>query len=178
MYNLDMQIPSNAIQTLFEDAVKRDLTTARRAALLEILLHERCIRRGPLIVRVEGKLGRGCFGESAWEDTFYRDMKVVKRALRAAGYEPAYSRSADHAGYYLRGRSMISEELSKILDGSRAEVNSEQIAILKKLSTKQRFQQGCSITDLACRTAANRMMQNNPNLSPIEAFRLAVQRGN
>jgi hypothetical protein len=104
-------------------------------------------------------------------------MKVVKQAFRAAGYEPAYSRSAGHAGYYLRGQSIISQELSKVLDGSLAEVNPEQIAILKQLSPKQRFQQGCSITNLACRTVANQIMQNNPHLSPIEAFRLAVQRG-
>jgi hypothetical protein len=32
---------------------------------------------------------------------FYRDMRVVKRALQAAGYGVAYSCSAGRQGYYL-----------------------------------------------------------------------------
>lgn len=27
------------------------------------------------MARVEGELGTGCFGDIAWEDTFYRDMR-------------------------------------------------------------------------------------------------------
>ena len=77
---------SEAADILLQDAIKRDRTTARRAELVQILLHERRLTREQLIARVEGKLGKGCFGESAWEDTFFRDMKLVKRALKAAGY--------------------------------------------------------------------------------------------
>jgi hypothetical protein len=88
MYNQIMLISCQALELLLADAIDRDRTTARRATLCAILLHERYLTRQQLIVRVEGKLGAGCFGESAWVDTFYRDMQVVKKALRAAGYQP------------------------------------------------------------------------------------------
>jgi len=75
-------IPTKALETLLQDALGRDPVTARRAHLLKILLHERYLSRQQLTVRVEGLLGKGCFGESAWEDTFYRDMRIVKKHSR------------------------------------------------------------------------------------------------
>ncbi|HXQ35077.1 MAG TPA: hypothetical protein VN843_13770, partial [Anaerolineales bacterium] len=63
---------SKAQRIILQDAIERELTTARRAALLQILWHERFLTRAQLISRVELKLGRNCFGTSAWEDTFYR----------------------------------------------------------------------------------------------------------
>ena len=66
-----------------EDAIQRDLTTARRATLLEILWHERYLTRAQIMTRVGLRLGKDCFGVSAWEDTFYRDMHVVKHTFRA-----------------------------------------------------------------------------------------------
>ena len=86
--------------------------------MVNILHHERYLTREQLIVRVEGKLGIGCFGDSAWVDTFYRDLLVVKKALGAAGYQLAYSRSLNHPGYYLRNQPRISAELSATLQGS------------------------------------------------------------
>jgi hypothetical protein len=103
-----------ALDVLLEDAISRDRMTARRAALLKILQHERYLTRAQLIVRVEDKLGKGCFGASAWQDAFYRDMQVVKRALSAAGHELAYSRSHEQPGYFLRGEPPVSAELSSI----------------------------------------------------------------
>ena len=163
---------------LFADAIKRDRTTARRAALVEILLNERYLTREQLITRVEGKLGEGCFGDSAWEDTFFRDMQVVKQALKAAGYRPAYSRSSCQPGYYLRDQAEISSELERILDGCVAEINPSQIEIIKRLTFAQRFQQGCSINNLARNTVAHRIRQRNPSLNAAEAHRLAVQERN
>jgi hypothetical protein len=170
-----MSVSPAALGVLLEDAITRDRTTARRSALLGILVQERYLTREQLIVRVEGKLGKGCFGDSAWEDTFYRDMQVVKRALRAAGYPPAYSRSLERTGYYLRDQPPVVAELSAILAGSVAEVDPAQVAILKRLSIKQRFQQGCSISNLASQVVAYRIRQRNPHLSPPEAQRMAVQ---
>ena len=74
-----------AKEIIFQDAIQRDITTARRSALLEILWNERYLTRAQLIVRVELRLGRNCFGLSAWQDIFYRDMRIVKMALRTAG---------------------------------------------------------------------------------------------
>lgn len=171
-----MTIPPGAYKVLLEDSISRDRTTARRAALLEILLQERYLRREQLITRVEGKLGKGCFGDSAWEDTFYRDMQVVKSALEATSYHPAYSRNMQKPGYYLREQLSINDNLSVVLDGSVAEVDEAQISIFKNLTPRQRFQQGCSITNLACRVAAHRVRLQNPQLSLAQAQRLAIQK--
>lgn len=175
VYNQVMNVSPAALGVLLEDAITRDRATARRSALLGILLQERCLTREQLIVRVEGRLGKDCFGDSAWEDTFYRDMQVVKRALRAAGWQPAYSRSLPRPGYCLRGQPPVSAELSATLQGSVAEVDPAQIAILKKLSIQQRFQQGCAISNLARQVVANRIRQRNPHLSQSEALRMAIQ---
>jgi hypothetical protein len=128
-----------------------------------------------LIIRVEGKIGKGCFGDSAWIDTFFRDMQVVKRALRAASYQLAYSRSPRQPGYYLRGYPPLSSQLSAILDGSIAEVDRSQIAIFKRLSFQQRFQQGCSISNLSRQVVANRISKRNTQLSINEDHRPALQ---
>jgi hypothetical protein len=171
-----MKISRAALHVLLEDAISRYRSTARRAALLEILQQERYLTREQLIARVEGKLGQGCFGDTAWEDTFYRDMQVVKRALRAAGYQPAYSRNPQRPGYYLRNQPSISPDLVTTLEGCVAEVDPSQIAIYRKLSFEQRFQQGCAISNLARKVVAHRMLQRNPHLSLGEAHRLAIQK--
>ena len=173
MYNITMN--TDAVNILLEDAINRDRTTARRVSLVDILLQERYLTREQLIARVEGQLGKGCFGEAAWEDTFFRDMQVVKQALRAAGYQPAYSRNPKRPGYYLRNQANISSNLSSVLDGCVSEVESSQIAIFKQLAFQQRFQQGCSVSNLARSVVAYRIRQRNPRLSTAEAHRLALQ---
>ena len=173
MYNASMR--SKAADILLQDAINRDRTTARRAALVEILLQERYLTREHLIVRVEGKLGKGCFGASAWKDIFFRDMQLVKQALQAEGYKLAYSRSSLKPGYYLRDHASISSNMDTILQGCVSEVDPSQIKILKKLTFKQRFQQGCSVSNLARTIVANRIRQRNPRLSSAEAQRLAIQ---
>ena len=158
-----------------QDASRRDRKTARRAALLKILWQERYLTRDSLRSRVEAVLGRGCFGGSAWEDTFYRDMRVVKRALRAAGYRLAYSRSPQKPGYYLRGQPDLAPETAAQLRSSVSEVDSAQIRIFRRLSPAERFRLGCSISDTARKTVAYRLLRRNPELVPAEANRLALQ---
>src|SRR3990172_6697209 len=91
-------LPFAAIDILLQDAIQRDITTARRVALLELLWNERYLTRAQLIARVELRLGRGCFGSSAWQDTFYRDMRVVKKALDTADFPLLYSRNKQQPG--------------------------------------------------------------------------------
>ena len=93
MINTSLSQSRKSIEVVLQDAIQRDITTARRAALLGILWNERRLTRAQLIARVEYKLGRNCFGISAWEDTFYRDMRLVKQAFQAAGYQLEYSRN-------------------------------------------------------------------------------------
>ena len=99
-----------AREVLFLDVVQRDLTTARRAALLDLLWNERYLTRAQLITRVEQKCGKNCFGKASWEDNFYRDVRVVKQALNAAGFTLAFSRGKQHGGYYLRDQSTLSPD--------------------------------------------------------------------
>jgi hypothetical protein len=167
---------TKAQDTILQDAIQRDLTTARRAALLAILWQERYLTRAQLIARVEQRLGKNCFGVSAWEDTFYRDMHVVKQAFKAAGFTLAYSRSKHQTGYYLEGQPALSPELRQILHSSIAEVDSRQIEIYRRLTPADRFRQGCSISDTARQVVTFRIHKENPSVSIEEANRLALQR--
>jgi hypothetical protein len=176
VYNRAVDTPPALQDVLLADAVRRDRTTARRVSLVKILFHERHLTRAQLLARVELELGKNCFGESAWEDTFYRDMLVVKQALSAAGFSLAYGRSRAQPGYYLRGQPAISPELAKVLDGCISEVDLSQSDILGQLSFAQRFQQGCSVTNLACQVVAHRLRVEHPRLSLQEAQQAAIQR--
>ena len=161
---------------ILQDAIRRDLTTSRRAALLEILWHERYLTRAQLMARVSRQLGKNCFGASAWEDTFYRDMYVVRQAFKAAGFTLAYQRNKPQTGYYLEGQPALSPEFKQILDSSAAEVDSRQIEIYQRLTPADRFRQGCSISDTARKVVAFRIRKENPSLSLVEANRMALER--
>jgi hypothetical protein len=161
---------------VLQDALQRDITTSRRFALLEILWNERYLTRSQLIARVELRLGKNCFGIAAWQDTFFRDMRLVKQAFEAAGYQLLYSRKTEQPGYYLDGQPALSSEIKQVLKTSAAEVDQRQIDIYRKLSFSERFYQGCSISDTARRVVAYRIRQDNPELSLMDANRIALQR--
>ncbi len=167
-----------AKESLLQDAIHRDLTTARRAALLDLIWNERFLTREQLIIRVEQRLGKGCFGKTAWEDNFFRDMQVVKQAFRTAGFQLAYSRSKQQGrgGYYLADQPALSPEFKQLILSSVAEVDPRQIQIYHQLSPADRFLQGCVLSDTARRVVAYRIRQDNPEISPSEANRLALQR--
>ena len=169
-------LPTVMKDTILQDAMTRDMTTARRVALLEILWNERYLTRAQLIARVELRLGKNCFGISAWEDMFYRDMRFVKQAFEAARYQLLYSRKKEQPGYYLDGQPALRSEIQQVLKGSAAEVDQRQIDIYLKLSFAERFHQGCSISDTARKVVAYRIRQDNPKLSLEEANRMALQR--
>lgn len=173
-------IPSSlspkAREVLFQDALQRDLTTARRAALLELLWHERFLTRSQLIARIELKLGKDCFGKAAWQDNFYRDIRVVKQAFQAAGFHLVFSRKRQSGGYYLQDQPALSPELSRLLKSSVSEVDPRQIEIYQRLTAADRFRQGCVISDTARQVVAYRILQENPGMTLIEANRLALQR--
>ncbi|MEO8356163.1 MAG: hypothetical protein ABI621_09630 [Chloroflexota bacterium] len=161
---------------ILHDAMQRDVTTARRFALLKILWDERYLTRAQLIARVELRLRKNCFGVSAWEDTFYRDMRFAKQAFEAAGYRLLYSRNQQQPGYYLDGQPALSSAIKQVLRGSAAEVDQRQIDVYRNLSFAERFHQGCSISDTARKVVAYRIRQDNPKLSPMEANLIALQR--
>jgi len=154
-----VNIPLTAQEVLLQDAAQRDVVTARRKHLIEILWSAGYLTRAGLISRVEAVMRKGCFGESAWSDTFYRDMRVVKKAFQAAGYDLAYSRSKNRAGYYLYGQDNLNPEMKHIIEGSVADVDTRQVAISRQLQPGERVQQGISITDLAHQVVAYRHSQ-------------------
>jgi hypothetical protein len=169
-------LPSIMKDAILQDAIRRDITTARRVALVEILWYERYLTRSQLIARAELRLEKNCFGSLAWEDTFYRDMRFVKQAFEAAGYRLMYSRNRQQPGYYLDGQPALLPEVKQVLAGSAAEVDQRQIDIYRKLSFAERFYQGCSISDTARKVVAYRIRQENPKLSAVEATRIALER--
>ena len=173
---IKLVLPTRMKDAVLQDAIRRDITTARRVALVEILWNERYLTRLQLIARVELRLGKNCFGISAWEDTFFRDMRLVKQAFESAGYQLLYSRNKQQPGYYLEGQAALSSEIKHVVKGSIAEVDQRQIDIYHKLSFAERFHQGCSISDTARKVVAYRIRQENPQLSVAEANRLAVER--
>ena len=171
------RLPPKAVETLLQDASRRDRTTARRVCLFNILLQERFLKREHLIIRVEAVLGKGCFGDAAVEDTFYRDMKVVKDAFVSDGYILGYSRSATRPGYHLIGQAALGTDLALALRGSIDEVSLAQIGIYRRMSPARRFQQGCSISDIAREVVVYRIHERNPALSVSEAQRLVLAAG-
>jgi len=53
---------------------------------------------------LKSPVGYACFGKKSWVDNFFREMRVVKAALKQSSIEVKYSRSIDRPGYYLWGR--------------------------------------------------------------------------
>jgi hypothetical protein len=173
---MNIALSRKSVEVMYQDAIQRDITTARRAFLLQILWIERYLTRAQLIARVEHKLGPNCFGTAAWEDTFYRDMRVVKVAFQDAHYRLEYSRNRESPGYYLHGQPALLPEFKQILRASAAEVDQRQIDIYHQLSSVGRFRQGCAISDTARKVVAYRIRQENPKLTPQEANQMALQR--
>lgn len=147
--------PTNARLALFRDARQRDTVTARRALLLEFIWRERYLTREGLLWRLAALLGRDCFGGSAWEDTFYRDMRAVKKAFKSAGYELRYSRRPERPGYYLAGQPALAPELAAMIRSCSAEIDPAQIRIFRRLTVAERFRLGFSVSE-AARAAAGR----------------------
>jgi len=149
------------------ETAEQDLPTARRAALLRLVWQEAYLSRQGLIARVEALLGRGCFGTSP-ASTFHRDMAVVRQVLAEAGHELLYDRHPDHprySGYYVAGRPLLDEKLQRLIAGAVAEVDPQQIAVTRRLTPAQQFQQGYSMTRLAEQVVAYRLRQRR--IGPI-----------
>ena len=88
------------------------------------------------------------FGKKSWKDNFYRDMRVVKAALKQAGFDLKYSRTGDHLGYYIAGEGHLHPDVKKEIAGALSEIDQEQIEIYKRIPTAQKFYQACSIINL------------------------------
>jgi hypothetical protein len=142
------QLPETTQRYLLHDAEKRDPVTARRSHLARILLRERFLTRESLMFRVEFIMGFASFGKKSWKDNFYRDMRVVKAAIKRAGFDLKYSRAGDRPGYYIAGDAILHPDVKKEIAGALDEIDQEQIEIYKRISPAQKFYQACSIINL------------------------------
>jgi hypothetical protein len=137
-----------------------NLPLARRAALLRLLWLHSYLRREVLIRWIEEILQRPCFEPA----TFAGDLAIARRALAEAGYQLRYSRWRDRSGYYIEGRPVLDEGLVRLIAGAVAEVDPAQIAISRRLTPAQHFQQGRSMVRLARQVTLYRQRQRNPQL--------------
>ena len=169
-------VPMDDWLAWLRNTAERDLPAARRAALLRLLWEESYLTREGLITRAEALLGRGCFGRSG-RATFYRDMAAVRQALAEAGHRLAYSRRRGCKGYYVEGRPLLDERLRRLIAGAVAEVDPKQIAVSRRLTPAQQFQQGRSMTELAEQVATYRLRQRQPELREGQARRVVRERG-
>jgi hypothetical protein len=142
------QLPEITQRYLLQDAEKRDSVTARRSHLVRFLLRERYLTRESLMFRVESLMGSASFGDKSWKDNFYRDMRVVKAALKQAGFDLKYSRTGGRPGYYIAGEASLHPDVKKKIAGALGEIDQEQIEIYQRISPAQKFYQACSIINL------------------------------
>lgn len=142
------QLPETTQSYLLRDAEKRDPVTARRSYLAGILLRERYLTRESLMFRVESLMGFASFGERSWKDNFYRDMRVVKAALKQAGFELKYSRSGEKPGYFFAREAPLHPGVKEEIAGALKEIDPKQMEIYKHISPAQKFYQACSIINL------------------------------
>lgn len=149
-------LPETTQRYLLHDAEIRDPVTARRSHLARIFLRERFLTRESLMFRVESLMGFASFGEKSWKDNFYRDMRVVKAALKQAGFDLKYSRTGDHPGYYIAGEPSLHSDVKKEIAGALKEIDPKQIEIYKHISPAQKFYQACSIINLGMKVSMQR----------------------
>lgn len=161
------EIPINAWLAQLREVATHERPKARRMALLRLVWQEAYLTREGLIARVEDVLGRGCFGASP-RTAFYRDMAVLRQTLGQAGHRLIYSRQQ---GYYIEGRPRLDERLQRLIAGAVAEVDPKQIAVSRRLTPAEQFQQGRSMVELAERVATYRLRQRQPHLSEEQARR-------
>ena len=74
------------------------------------------------MARVDLRLEKQCFGISAWDDTFYWDMRFVKRPFETAEYRLLYSRNKQQLGYCLEGKPALSSGFKQVLKSSAADI--------------------------------------------------------
>jgi len=146
---MPIQLPEPAQRILVPDKEKQNTAIVRYWHLANILFRERYLTCEALIFRVESIMGFASFGENNRKNNFYRDMRVVKAALKQIGFDLKFSRSEDKLGYYFAGEDSLHPDVKKELAGALDEIDQEQIEIYKRISPAQKFYQACSIINLA-----------------------------
>ena len=144
-----IQLPETVQNLFLTDVEKQHPATVRQWHLADILFRERYLTCESLMFRVEFRMGIACFGGKNRKANFYRDMRMVRAALKLAGYEVKYSRHQEKPGYYIFGEEPLHPDVKKEIGGALKEIDQEQIEIYKRISPAQKFYQACSIINMA-----------------------------
>ena len=67
-----------------------------------------------------------------------------------------YSWLGERRGFFLRGEGELSPEMERVVQGAVAEVDPQQMAVTRRLTPAQRFQQGAALTNLSHRVVRYR----------------------
>jgi hypothetical protein len=173
--NIDMSMPVALRLGLLEDARHRDLVTARRSVLLQIVWQEGFLSSRGLIARTEALARPGCFGKSA-AATFRRDIRALKAILSRAGFSLRFSRRSGRGGYYVAGRPELALELVQMIQSAMQDVDPKQVALAIRLTPAERVQQAGRLSDGLRRLAARRLMAERRGLGLQEAYREVTHR--
>jgi hypothetical protein len=168
--DLQTSLPIDLRLGLLEDAIQRDIVTARRSMLLRLVWQESFLSGAGLIARTEAIVGRGCFGRAA-TSTFRRDIRALKALLKRAGFNLRFSRQAGRGGYYVVGRPELAPELARMIQAGMQDVDPKQIALAARLTPADRLQQAGQLSDGLRRMAVRRLQGEQPDLGLKEAYR-------
>lgn len=179
LYNLGMTdwdeasvLSISVLTAALKEAMQHDRALARRMTLVALLWEESGLDGAGLLARVEGRLGKGCFGRQP-ELAFRRDMQVTKTILAQAGFHLTYSRRPKQAGYFVEGRPALPPEVARVIAGAAAEIDPRQIQQLAQLTTKARLNLANTLSAEVLALALRAEHRLHPELAP-EAARQEV----
>lgn len=174
---LDLNLDSTPIITWLAQARKSghlDQVGLRRSLIARMIWQISYQRSPGLIENVAYLLGWRVWGEEP-RQTLCQDILFLRQALALKGERLAYSRWPGRQGFYIQGRPSLDVMLERRMLRALAEVDPAQIAILRKLSSQERYAQGFSLIDAAERAGAYRLRVRQPHLSEEQALYLARQ---
>ena len=172
---LESALPTDLRLGLLEDAIERDVVTARRSTLLRLVWQESFLSGAGLIARTEAVVGRGCFGAAA-AATFRRDIRALKALLKRSGFSLRFSRRAGRGGYYVVGRPALAPGLAANIEAGLRDVDPQQVALAARLTPADRVQQAARLSDGLRRMAVRRLLGERPGLDLKAAYREVAHR--
>jgi hypothetical protein len=149
---------------------------ALRRSLIARMIWQASYQRSPgLIDNVAYLVGWRAWGEQP-RATLAADILALRRALAAMGHRLAYSNDPQRKGYYVRGRPALDPKLVKGIRGALAEVDPQQMEIIRRQTPAWRVAQAASMVAAVEEVGSYRLRLRRPQLTVQEALRLIRQR--
>jgi hypothetical protein len=175
---LDLNLDSTPIITWLAQARQRGKLDwpALRRSLIARMIWQASYQRSPgLIDNVAYLVGWRIWGEQP-RTTLAADILALRRALAGVGHRLAYSNDPQRKGYYVRGRPALDPKLVKGIRGAMAEVDLQQMEIIRRQTPAWRVGQAASMVMAVEEVGAYRLRLRRPQLTVQEALRLIRQR--